>query len=428
MATSTNRRLSAGPPIKRPSWTRLFCFLALAIGAQPAQAALPLGLLHTQGTRIVDALGQKYRLRGFNLGGWFVMETYMSPMDRSYRLNDSYSVMQTLTRRFGQDEADRLISAYQQNWIGPDDIAKIARAGYNAVRIPIWWGQFLRLDDPTPSGWRADAFQALDRIIAACMLHGVLVVIDMHGVVGGQSVGANTGRAEQNSYWTDPKAQSTTLWLWKKIASHYRGNPFIAGYDLLNEPRPPAEMPLQETVWNAYDSLYRGVRSTDPEHMIFIEAAFGDWTLDMLPPPSRFGWSNVVYESHSYAWPFVYSGTSRAAAVKADATRIANDFAAHADWQVPGYVGELNALDQSPQIWQSLISIFDQAGLGWAMWTYKAPNNGHGFGYWGYVENTAPLRQPDPSSDDAQSILEDWQAWRSQNGFEVNPDFSNIGK
>ena len=36
------------------------------------------GMIHAEGTRLVDASGAPFQVRGINLGNWFVPEMYMS--------------------------------------------------------------------------------------------------------------------------------------------------------------------------------------------------------------------------------------------------------------------------------------------------------------------------------------------------------------
>jgi endoglucanase len=94
--------------------TALFLFLAavFAWGAAHSQ----MSLLTTNGTAIVNANGQTVQLMGVNLGGWLVMEPWMTPADRG-GLPDTYSIIQELDTRFGVAEEQSLILTYQQSWI-----------------------------------------------------------------------------------------------------------------------------------------------------------------------------------------------------------------------------------------------------------------------------------------------------------------------
>ena len=111
----------------------------------------------------------------------------------------------------------------------------IKSAGFNTVRVPVWWGQFYPINNISNSGWRADAFTELDWLVNAAAAQGLYVIIDMHGAVGGQSTSDDTGQANQNAYWSNGNNQGNTAYMWWQIANHYNGNPTVAGYDLLNE-------------------------------------------------------------------------------------------------------------------------------------------------------------------------------------------------
>ena len=105
----------------------------------------------------------------------------------------------------------------------------------------------------------------------------------------------------------------------------------VASYDVMNE---PMGAPSKEAVWAAYASLYAAIRSADPDHMLFMEGTFYNWNWDMLPAPSLYGWTNVVYELHEYQ-----GQSASAAQIMSGADAQAVDFAKHASWNVPGYIG-----------------------------------------------------------------------------------------
>ncbi len=382
---------------------------ALCIGSVSQQCYAQLSMLHTSGRNIVNASGQVVPLRGVNLGGWFVMEKWMTPLD-SGSLPDTYSVIQALDNRFGVATEQSLIATYQQSWITTTDLDNIKNAQFNVVRVPVWWGQFYPINNVSNASWRSDAFTELDWLVSNCASRGIYVIIDMHGVVGGQSNSDSTGYANQNQYWGNTTDQGNTAWMWWQIANHYNGNSTVAGYDLINE---PTGAPNNSAVINAYNSLYGTVRSADPNHMIFMEGTWGNWNWDMLPAPSQYGWTNVVYEMHEYQW----SGT--ASAVESGADNQVNDFNNHASWNVPGYIGEFNDFGNSAAVWQYSVNAWNNAGLSWSMWSYKAI---HGLipDSWGYYDPTHWATTPNISSDSASTIASDWQQWTTPATFALN--------
>jgi endoglucanase len=368
-----------------------------------------MSMLHASGRSIVNAEGAVVPLVGVNLGGWFVMEKWMVPLD-SGSLPDTYSVMQTLDSRFGVQTEQSLIKTYQQSWITTADLDNIKNAGFNVVRAPIWWGQFYLLNDQTPSGWRSDAFEVLDWLVNACAARGIYVIIDMHGVVGGQSNSDDTGRSGQNQYWTNGNFQGDTAYLWWQIANHYKGNPTVAGYDLINE---PIGTPSSDTVLNLYNALYQSIRSVDPSHMVIMEGTWGSWNWSMLPNPNVFGWTNVAYQMHEYQWNAPQSQ------VEQGAVNQVNDFNNHASYNVPGYVGEFNDFGFGSDTWKFSTNAWNAAGLSWTVWSYKAtagliPNS------WGFYDPNHWATTPNISTDSAAAIAADWQQWTTAATFSLN--------
>jgi endoglucanase len=387
----------------------LLSSLLMLTGLYSNTASAQMSMLHAQGRSIVNAQGQVVPLQGVNLGGWFVMEKWMTPLD-SGSLSDTYTVMQKLDQRFGVETEQSLIKTFQQSWITTTDLDNIKNAGFNVVRAPIWWGQFYLLNDQSPGGWRADAFDTLDWLVSACAARGIYVIIDMHGVVGGQSTSDDTGRSGQNQYWTNNNFQGDTAYMWWQIANHFKGNPTVAGYDLINE---PIGTPSSDTLLNLYNELYQSIRSVDPAHMIIIEGTWGNWNWSMLPNPNVFGWTNVAYQMHEYQW------NASQAQVQAGATNQVNDFNNHASYNVPGYVGEFNDFGYPASTWQFTTNAWNAAGLSWTVWSYKAtqgliPNS------WGLYDPNHWATTPNISTDSAATIAADWQQWTTPATFSLN--------
>jgi endoglucanase len=287
--------------------------------------------------------------------------------------------------------------------------------GFNCVRVPVWWGNFYSITNTTSSGWRSDAFTVLDWLVTNCASRGIYVVIDMHGVVGGQSTSDDTGQQNQNLYWTSSTDQSETAYMWMQIATHYNGNSTVAGYDLINE---PDNAPSNAAVVSAYASLYTTVRAADPSHIIVIEGTFGNpWDWAELPNPSTYGWTNIVYSMHEYQ----FGGNTTA--VLTGSTNQVNDFNNHKSWNVPDYIGEWNDMGNGAACYDQSIYLYNNDGISWTMWAYKAtaglvPNG------WGWYDPTYWPTTPNVSSDSLSTISSDWQQWRTTTSFGVN---SSVG-
>jgi endoglucanase len=368
-----------------------------------------LSMLHASGLNVVNANGAIVPMRGVNLGGWFIMEKWMCPLTSDSE-PDTYTVMQTLDNRFGVSTEESLISYYQQHWITTTDLDNIQSLGFNVIRVPVWYGQFYYLNNISNSGWRPDAFTELDWVVSNAAQRGIYTIIDMHGVVGGQSTSDDTGYAGQNQYWSNSNDQGNTAWMWWQIASHYNGNANVAGYDLINE---PTGAPNTSAVWTAYNSLYNSVRSADANHMIIMEGTFGSWNWSMLPAPSQYGWTNVMYQMHSYCW------NCSASQIQASADAVVSDFQNHSYYNVPGYVGEFNDFATGSSVWQYSVNDFNHVGLSWSPWAYKAT---HGLvpDSWGFYNPSYWPTTPNISSDSSTTIQNDWGEWATTVSFAFN--------
>ena len=384
-------------------------------GSSPAASgAAAYSMLHASGTQIVNASGQPVQLTGVNLGSLMVMEGWMCPLD-SGNLQDNYSVIQELDNRFGVAAEQDMIRCYQTNWITITDLQNIKNAGFNCVRVPVWWGDFYTLSSyGDNSGWRSDAFTELDWVVNNCANLGLYVIIDMHGVVGGQSTSQDCGQQNQNTYWGNSNYQGDTAWMWWQIANHYNGNATVAGYDLLNE---PDGAPSTSAVWNVLNGLYQSVRSADPGHMIIMEGTFGNWDWDMLPDPATYGWTDVAYEMHEYQYNAPVSQVEQGSQDQVD------DFNAHKSWNVPCYIGEWNDMGMGAGCYQDSINLYNGGGMSWTMWAYKAI---HGLlpDGWGWYDPTYMPPIPNISSDSAATICNDWQQWQTTSSFGQN---SSVG-
>ncbi len=416
---------------KRPTHcgALLASFALVCAGLGTSQASAQLSMLHASGRNIVNANGTVVPLRGVNLGGLFVMEQWMAPLDSDFvgngspnSGNDTYGVENWLANNYTPTPSTEqsMISTYQNAWIQASDLDNIKNAGFNVIRVPVWWGQFfqLPLSSVSTSGWRSDAFTYLDWLVSNAGSRGIYVIIDMHGAVGSQSNSDSTGQQNTNQYWSNGNYQSLTNYMWQQIASHYNGNTTVAGYDLLNEPDNP---PSDSAVISAYSSIYSAVRGVDPNHMIFIEGCWGNWNWSMLPNPSSQGWSNVVYEMHAYP-PAPGSGGS-ASADNAQADGQVSDFNNHSNYNVPGYIGEFTAWNFGGAAWQYTVNDYNNAGLSWTMWTYKSRTTNDG---WGYYTLTGNPPIPHIYHDSPSTIANDWSQWTTSANFSLNGNLGGI--
>lgn len=405
----------------------LLAFVAVLLSTFFASAS-DSNFVHCDGTRLLDGKGRPLVLRGVNLGGWLMFEAWQCPMDAS-GLKDDWSARELLEKRFGRAERDRLLATYMDTWVTTQDLDNMKALGVNSIRLPFWYRN-LQEEDGT---WREDAFQRMDWLVEEAYKRGIYTILDLHGVPGGQSDSDNTGRIRKKKvnglepeFWKNEEFQKRALEIWEKVATHYRGNPAVAAYDLLNE---PSGAPSREALWAVYDRFYKGIRAIDPDHVISMEGCWGGWWggayhgwgWGSLPDPKTFGWTNVLYQQHSYCWDF--KDTEKQ---KANTDAVIADWKAHQSWGVPCYIGEFNCMAKE-EAWRYTIEQYEANGLSWATWTYKA-THGSGSDSWGvYNYNNPPPPKPNLEKDSAEEIQSKWAAW-NLSAFHLNPMLERVLK
>jgi Endoglucanase len=367
------------------------------------------GFLKTNGTLIRDnnGTGAVVNLRGTNLGGWLLQEGWMSPLG----VKDEWTLRETLTNRFGESTKESLINTYQSTWLTTGDLDNIKNMGMNFVRVPIL---YLDLMDKY-GNWKSDPWSKLDWLVNECASRGIYVLLDLHGTFGGQNTFDNCGEVNSDpQLWKNTTYQDRTVKLWEGIANRYKGNAAVAGYDLLNEPDKVGKDQLN----SYYNRLYKAIRAIDPDHMIYMEAA---WDWNQLYAPSVYGWTNVVYEMHYYAMaPGESTDWNAQNNLINNALQGIKDH--QSSWNVPVYAGEF-CLFQFNDLWEKALGNFNAQNVSWTNWTYKVSSD---YGNWGYFNNNSNA-VPDINNDSASTIAAKWQKFNTQN-FAPNTTFQNLVK
>jgi endoglucanase len=331
--------------------------------------------LRAVGTAIKDrdGNGKEVVLQGINLGSLFSIEKWMTGIGEtdSPPVEDEWTMRKILTNRFGAAGAKELLDTYQNAYITDVDLDNLVNLGINFVRLPIYY-RILQNDNGT---WVTDAsgqidFSIIDRIVNYCADRGIYVLLDLHGAPGSQNNEAHSGRQNFNKLFENTTAGETyrnrTIGLWKAIATHYKNNQAVCGYDLLNE---PIGAPTLESLWQLYDRIYDAIRLIDTNHIIVMEGIWNqdvqDW--DTLPKPQDMGWQNVAYQFHYYLWNANEDLNSHMNYI---GQKVAESKTKQALYNVPLIIGEFNCFGMKP-IWEYYLQNFNREKWSWAAWSYK---------------------------------------------------------
>ena len=316
--------------------------------------------------------------------------------------------MTTLANRFGASKRDELVSTYENNYWTTQDFDNCAEMGMSVIRLPF---TYMNLCDDN-GNLKSNAFDRLDWFVQNCSQRGMYVILDMHGAFGSQNGMDHSGEINDGKQlYYNQSNKDKTLNLWKKIAEHFKGNPAVAAYDILNEPGIKAAA-TYSLHWDFYNEIYNTIRSKDSNHIIIMESC---WDADNLPRPSQYGWTNVAYEYHYYPWSAQNSSDAQKSYFSGKVSDIANH-----NYGVPTFVGEFTCFEQA-EGWKAAMSTFNGQGWHWTTWAYKVTGNSS----WG-IYNHNP-EKVDIYNDSADTIKNKWSAVGTANGWK-NDKIYNLVK
>lgn len=236
------------------------------------------------------------KVQGVNLGGWFVLEPYITPS-----LFEAFTDVPVdeyhFTQQLGKDQALATLDAHWLTWYTEDDFKDIAAAGLNLVRIPIgYWAFELLDDDPYVQG--QDAY--LEQALGWARTYGLKAWIDLHGAPGSQNGFDNSGLRDVIGYQLDTNI-GVTLTALQAIFNKYGGSTWedvVVGIELLNE---PLGLSLDmDQLKNFFDWGYQNMRSIGTDNAVIIHDAFEAFNYWDDFMTTEQGYWNVVLDHHHY--------------------------------------------------------------------------------------------------------------------------------
>lgn len=334
--------------------------------------AMTLPPIRTRGDKFVAADGAEVRMRGLCIGGWLNMENFIT----GYAGNEAL-MRSRVAAAIGDDRADEFFERLLGAFFNEADAAFLAAQGFNSVRIPVNYHHFE--SDERPFAIMDSGFRHLDRVIEQCGSRGIYTIIDLHALPGSQNHDWHSdNETHVAGFWRHPHFQDRVVNLWESIAAHYRGNPAVSGYNVMNEPADES----RRVVGPFYRRVVDAIRAVDPDHTIFLDGNTYGTEFDIFEG----GLDNVVYTLHDYVpsgfgrggpYPGVTDGRwidrdvaeqmflARSAHARATGTPIyVGEFG-------PTYMGDAEGDAQRRQVLEDQLALYVRNGASWSIWTYK---------------------------------------------------------
>jgi endoglucanase len=348
------------------------------------------GFVHRDGDQVVDGEGEPVLLRGMGIGNWLLPEGYMWGFEPPGPLSPR-EIEVLVNELVGPERATLFWAEFRDSFISEDDIARIAAEGMNHVRLPI--NSRVVMDEQgalQPAG-----IALIDRLIEWCRLHGLWVVLDLHGAPGGQT-GTNIDDSPHGvpELFSNSRYQELTVSLWRQLARRYRDEAVIAGYDLLNEPLPDKFDDLYRAeLVELYRELTAAIREVDPNHMLIYEGTHWATNWDMFTEV----WdANSMLSFHKYWSP-------------PDRPSIQRFIEIGRSLGLPVYMGEggENNLD-----WvQTAFQLYEDCNISWCFWPWKkietltSPCSVNAPAGWEEVVAYGATKLDKPDAEDAWRVL-----------------------
>jgi glucan 1,3-beta-glucosidase len=164
-------------------------------------------------------------LQGVNLGGWLILEKWMTPAVFSGSdAIDEYTLSQT-------HEGQAAIRRHRDSFMTEEDFAWLKQNGIAIVRLPVGYWLFEAEDGMVPQvshvDWAFDMAEA----------YGISILLDLHAAKGSQNGNDHSGRIGKAEWFAHVEYRKHTVEVLERMANRYGQRRALWGIQLLNEPK-----------------------------------------------------------------------------------------------------------------------------------------------------------------------------------------------
>ncbi|GGH30550.1 glycoside hydrolase family 5 protein [Paenibacillus segetis] len=316
--------------------------------------------------------GEKILFRGFNLGTWMNLEHFLIGLPGTDTM-----IKKAFDEVYGKERSTDFFDRFLMEYMDEKDFEFLKKIGVNHLRLPFNYKYFI--DDQNPGVYKNDGFKYLDHIINLCEKYEIYAILELHSVPGGQNPDWHCDTySGLPLFWEYGALRDTVIGLWGHIAQYYKEQPWIAAYDIVNE---PSLVTNAEVFNDFYRKVVAEIRKYDQKHIIFIEGNAFTTDFSMLDPMDD---PQIAYEFHFY--PFVKEPAvlthemSRERRKEIFAEEFHRLLEIREKYKRPLWCGELGLvyekedIDFQMTIIEDMLDLCEQNDVSWALWLYKDAN------------------------------------------------------
>lgn len=216
------------------------------------------------------------------------------------------------TRLVGEDGKPLVLRGVNWGWwscVESGDAQLLRAWGGNLIRICFPYSKIVK---PGTDEIGGEGLALLDAMISWAEEAGVRYVLCCQETPGGCNT-AHHCFGGLNALWIDEGYQAKCVAMWETLVSRYRDRKWLLAYELMNEPTPPKDYPVEQYT----DLLLRNIdaiRSLDPQRFVVVSGwgwsdVSGLTDAFILPRPRLiytfhcYNPGNVTHEAGSYPGP-----------------------------------------------------------------------------------------------------------------------------
>ncbi len=320
------------------------------------------------------------QIRGVNLGGWLVLERWITPsIFEGTQAADEHSLVTEL----GLERASKLLQQHRKTFITEQHIAHIYRLGLTTVRVPVGYWLFDSQD-----GYCGGAGGYIENIFGWANKYELKVILCLHAAPGSQNGWDHSGRAG-DIYWSEAVNIEHTYNFLVQLAEQYGQERALLGIEVLNEPHWSISL---DTLCDFYRRAGEMIENICHKHTyIIVSDAFR--AKDMIKRIPRLGLQNIVLDCHLYQ---LFTEEDRALDLQGHLAKVRvweTELKRYAK-KAPVLIGEWSAaMDELYQVGDggrthvyTIASykayahiqqeVFSSAQVGWCYWTARTEDGG----------------------------------------------------